>query len=221
MARREEELNGPTSGPRPTIPPTPVDWAKMSERFERDREAGLPYREREERAQAQPAPDGDLADPRTVAADLLRGRGPVAPQPPQAPQAPRPPQPPHAAVAPVPPAPQPPQPQQAQPPAQSVQQTAQQAQRPPAAQGGGGVGIAPEDRERFRARWPEIKATFVDDPRASVKQADQLVEELVQLLTRRLGEERARIERGSGADASTEDLRQALHSYQVLFERLT
>jgi len=61
----------------------------------------------------------------------------------------------------------------------------------------------------------------VDDPRASVKQADQLVGEVVQLLTRRLGEERARIERDWPGEASTEDLRQALHSYQILFGRLT
>jgi hypothetical protein len=238
VARREEELNGPASGPRPTIPPTPVDWAKMSERFERDREAGLPpFGERDERPQPQPAaPEGDLADPRTVAADLLRGRGPQPPQAPQAPQAPqppRPPQPPQATVAqaqppappapPAPPVPPPPAPPQAgfqTPPAQPAAAPPAQA-RPQAPAQAGVPSIAPEDRERFRERWPEIKSTFVDDPRASVKQADQLVDELVQLLVRRLGEERARIGRSWAGEVSTEDLRQALHSYQVLFERLT
>jgi hypothetical protein len=192
----------------------------MSERFERDREAGLPpFGEREERPQAQPAPDADLADPRTVAADLLRGRGPQPPQPPQAPQPPRPPQPAQAAVAPAPPQSgyqAPPAQPPAAPPAPARPQVPARA-----GQGGGVPGVGPEDAERFRARWPEIKASFVDDPRASVKQADQIVDELVQLLTRRLGEERARVERSWAGEASTEDLRQALHRYQVLFERLT
>ena len=229
MARREEERNGPASGSRPTIPPTPVDWAKMSERFERDREAGLAAfgeRERDERAQAQPGPD-DLADPRIVAADLLRGRGPATPQAPQPPRPPQPvmAQPPSPQAPPAPPAPAAPaqpgfQATPALPPAQPAQSRPQGPPRP--TKGPAGVPtIAPEDRERFRERWPEIKATFVDDPRASVKQADQLVEELVQLLIRRLGEERARIERGWAGEVSTEDLRQALHAYQVLFEHLT
>jgi hypothetical protein len=76
--------------------------------------------------------------------------------------------------------------------------------------------------DSFRGRWPDIKAAFVDDPRASVEEADQLVGELTQLVTRRLGEERSRIEHDwSRGESSTEELRQALHRYQVLFDRLT
>ena len=71
MARREEELNGPAEG----MAPQPVDWAKMSERFERDRESGLPFGERdreqrEAREQGQ-QPQGAQASPDSADARSL------------------------------------------------------------------------------------------------------------------------------------------------------
>jgi hypothetical protein len=80
-----------------------------------------------------------------------------------------------------------------------------------------------EEIEDFKRRWPEIKATFVDDPRDSVQLADQMLIQVTELIARRVGEERARLESewNGRNDVTTEDLRQSLHRYQVLFDRLT
>jgi hypothetical protein len=77
--------------------------------------------------------------------------------------------------------------------------------------------------EDFKRRWPEIKATFVDDPRDSVQLADQMLSQVTDLIARRVGEERARLESewNGRNDVTTEDLRQSLHRYQVFFDRLT
>jgi hypothetical protein len=72
------------------------------------------------------------------------------------------------------------------------------------------------------ARWREIQAGFVDEPRQAVKEADALVADLIQRLTRTFANERAQLEtRWSGGDeVSTEDLRQGLRRYRSFFERL-
>ena len=196
MARREEELNGPAEG----MAPQPVDWAKMSERFERDRETrmsqfGEPARQSEfgqRRPDLEPVIDETPTSPGADARDLTAmnpgarraavsqtqfGRPPTGPTP----------------VRPTP-----------TPPADKADPL-----------------LTEDDIEGFRSRWPEIKAVFVDDPRASVQQADGLVEEVAQLIVRRLTEERARLEgEWSRGDVSTEDLRQSLHHYSMFFERL-
>lgn len=78
------------------------------------------------------------------------------------------------------------------------------------------------DHERFAARWQEIQAEFVDDPRKAVEDADALVADLVQRLNQRLAREREQL--GSparaGQDISTEDLRQGLQRYRSLVQRL-
>jgi hypothetical protein len=80
-----------------------------------------------------------------------------------------------------------------------------------------------DEIEDFKRRWPEIKATFVDDPRDSVQLADQMLIQVTELIARRVGEERARLESewNGRNDVTTEDLRQSLHRYQVFFDRLT
>jgi hypothetical protein len=80
-----------------------------------------------------------------------------------------------------------------------------------------------DEIEDFKRRWPEIKSTFVDDPRDSVQLADQMLIQVTELIARRVGEERARLESewNGRNDVTTEDLRQSLHRYQVLFDRLT
>src|SRR5436305_10979843 len=35
--------------------------------------------------------------------------------------------------------------------------------------------LSPEDRDRFRASWSAVQARFVDEPRGSVSQADELL----------------------------------------------
>jgi predicted lipid-binding transport protein (Tim44 family) len=82
--------------------------------------------------------------------------------------------------------------------------------------------FAREDAERFRARWQEIQAAFVDEPREAVQNADSLVADLMQRLAATFSEERSSLESqwDSGEDASTEDLRVALQRYRSFFDRL-
>jgi hypothetical protein len=72
------------------------------------------------------------------------------------------------------------------------------------------------------ARWHEIQADFVDEPRRAVNEADSLVTELMDRLTQTFAREREQLQAqcGAGNDASTEDLRQGLRRYRIFFERL-
>jgi hypothetical protein len=74
----------------------------------------------------------------------------------------------------------------------------------------------------MRSRWESIQAAFVDDPRVSVQQADELVASAIRKLAESFAEERGRLERqwSQGNDVSTEDLRQALQRYRAFFHRL-
>jgi hypothetical protein len=79
-----------------------------------------------------------------------------------------------------------------------------------------------EDGDRFKSRWHEIQAGFVDEPQHSVEQADALVAELMQRLAATFSDERGRLEAqwAKGGDVSTEDLRVALTRYRSFFDRL-
>lgn len=74
----------------------------------------------------------------------------------------------------------------------------------------------------FRNRWQELQASFVDDPRNTVQQADALVAEVMQRLAQTFSEERKKLEGQweRGGDVSTEDLRVALQRYRSFFGRL-
>jgi hypothetical protein len=77
------------------------------------------------------------------------------------------------------------------------------------------------DQERFTARWQEIQAGFVDEPRRAVQDADALVVDMMDRLARMLASEREQLESlGETGKVSTEDLRQGLRRYRALFERL-
>jgi hypothetical protein len=83
--------------------------------------------------------------------------------------------------------------------------------------------LLPPDRANdFVARWERIQATFVDEPRSSVEQADHLVAELMQVLAEGFSQERSNLEGqwSRGGDVSTEDLRVALQRYRSFFRRL-
>jgi hypothetical protein len=82
--------------------------------------------------------------------------------------------------------------------------------------------VAPEEAQRFRERWDESQRNFVDEPRISVEQADQLVAELMQSLAKGFASEREALESqwARGEKVSTEDLRQALQRYRSFFQRL-
>ena len=79
-----------------------------------------------------------------------------------------------------------------------------------------------EATEKFRARWLEIQSRFVDDPGDSVKQADDLVADVIQNVTRSFASRRDTLEKqwNGGEQASTEDLRIALKQYRSFFDRL-
>jgi hypothetical protein len=74
----------------------------------------------------------------------------------------------------------------------------------------------------LRARWDDVQAGFVDDPRKCVEKADGLVADVVDKLTTGFSDARSRLEDqwARGEDPSTEDLRLALKRYRVFFERL-
>jgi len=82
--------------------------------------------------------------------------------------------------------------------------------------------VAADEHAGFVARWQEIQAEFVDEPRKAVHDADALVTDLMQRLAEMLAGEREQLESRMGAsgDVSTEDLRQGLQRYRSLFERL-
>lgn len=76
--------------------------------------------------------------------------------------------------------------------------------------------------EKFRTRWLSIQSKFVDDPRDSVKQADELVADVIQNITTNFAERRGAMEKvwNGGGNTSTEDLRLTLQHYRSFFERL-
>jgi hypothetical protein len=76
--------------------------------------------------------------------------------------------------------------------------------------------------EKFRTRWLAIQSKFVDDPSASVKEADDLVADVIQNITSNFADRRGSLERqwSGGGNTSTEDLRIALKQYRSFFERL-
>ena len=81
-----------------------------------------------------------------------------------------------------------------------------------------------EDSEAqdLRRRWTDIQTTFVDRPKDSVSQADELVAETIKRLAEGFAGERDNLESvwSQGGDVSTEDLRVALQRYRSFFERL-
>jgi hypothetical protein len=82
--------------------------------------------------------------------------------------------------------------------------------------------FSPEETKEFRARWDAIQASFVDDPRGVVKQADNHVAVTMKRLAEMFAAERARLEDqwDRGDNVSTEDLRLALRRYRSFFGRL-
>jgi len=76
--------------------------------------------------------------------------------------------------------------------------------------------------EHFRARWLEIQSRFVDDPNVSVKDADELVTNVIRNITSTFADERISLESQwkRGDKVSTEDLRVALRRYRSFFNRL-
>jgi hypothetical protein len=79
-----------------------------------------------------------------------------------------------------------------------------------------------EEAKDFRARWDAIQVSFVDEPRRTVEQADNLVALAMKRLAEMFAAETAKLEGqwDRGDNVSTEDLRLALRRYRSFFGRL-
>ena len=80
----------------------------------------------------------------------------------------------------------------------------------------------PGELEKLNGRWSDIQASFVDEPRRAVEQADALVSDVITEIADSFGKQRARLEAqwDGGGEASTEDLRQTFQRYRSFFSRL-
>ena len=76
--------------------------------------------------------------------------------------------------------------------------------------------------QRFRSRWDQVQASFVDDPRRAVQDADNLVASMVKRIAEQFAEQRGKLEGqwSRGDDVTTEELRRGLRQYRAFFERL-
>jgi hypothetical protein len=95
--------------------------------------------------------------------------------------------------------------------------------RQPATSADGDVSLLdPADGDRFRQRWSEVQARFVDDPQEAVSTADGLVAELMQSLAAGFDQHKSHLETQwqRGGQPDTEELRQALQRYRSFFNRL-
>ncbi|HKT85720.1 MAG TPA: hypothetical protein VJQ77_06525 [Novosphingobium sp.] len=79
-----------------------------------------------------------------------------------------------------------------------------------------------EDAQDLRSRWEAVQASFVDEPRRAVEDADALVAGAMKRLAETFARERSGLEEqwDRGGDVSTEDLRIALKRYRAFFGRL-
>ena len=82
--------------------------------------------------------------------------------------------------------------------------------------------LAGNEESEMRSRWHGIQASFVDEPRRAVEQADELVAETMQRLAQSFAEQKKNLETqwGRSDQVSTEDLRMAFRRYRSFFDRL-
>ena len=80
----------------------------------------------------------------------------------------------------------------------------------------------PEEAGQLQDRWQQVQASFVDEPRQAVQQADELVAGAIKRLAQTFADERSQLESqwDRGDEVSTEDLRVALQKYRSFFGRL-
>jgi hypothetical protein len=78
------------------------------------------------------------------------------------------------------------------------------------------------EMEDFRSQWSNLQTGFVDEPRRTVEDADELVASVMQRLAKGFADKRSGLEKqwDRGDNVSTEDLRVALQRYRSFFERL-
>jgi len=80
----------------------------------------------------------------------------------------------------------------------------------------------PGELDKLHARWSDIQASFVDEPRRAVEQANTLVSDVITQVADTFGNQRSRLEAqwDRGGEVSTEDLRQTFQRYRSFFSRL-
>ena len=83
--------------------------------------------------------------------------------------------------------------------------------------------LSADQAQGLRVRWEAVQVGFVDEPRRSVEQANELVGDAIRQLADGFAAERQSLEQkwtqGESA-VSTEDLRLALRRYRSFFDRL-
>ncbi|MBD0691783.1 hypothetical protein [Streptomyces sp. CBMA123] len=82
--------------------------------------------------------------------------------------------------------------------------------------------LPPGEAEELRSRWQEVQTRFVDDPREAVRDADELVADLMRRLAEYFAGRKNGLESQWNRDgeADTEELRVALKQYRAFFDRL-
>jgi hypothetical protein len=75
--------------------------------------------------------------------------------------------------------------------------------------------------DEFRHRWHDVQTHFVEDPRGSLTEARQLVDEAVQSLAASVHDREEQLERaGARSSDSTEGMRDTVLQYHQLLDRL-
>jgi hypothetical protein len=81
--------------------------------------------------------------------------------------------------------------------------------------------LSDEENRRFQARWEDVQAAFVSDPRTALERADALVADAVERLQARYAEERRALKgRWEPDQTPTESLRTSLQMYRGLLDSL-
>lgn len=77
-------------------------------------------------------------------------------------------------------------------------------------------------REELRFRWEALQVGFVDEPRQAVEEADHLVSETIEGLTKSFSSQQEKLEQQwhREQDVSTEELRLAFRRYRSFLDRL-
>lgn len=79
------------------------------------------------------------------------------------------------------------------------------------------------EAEKFHSQWLAVQTRFVDDPRAAVQEADELVAAVIKSITRSFADRRISLEnqwKSGENNTTTEDLRIAIKRYRSFFNRL-
>ncbi len=83
----------------------------------------------------------------------------------------------------------------------------------------GEMGFWPEMHE-YRHRMTDIQSEFIEEPKAAVKKAEQLIEEAVDYMAKSVHERVQRMHNDAEGDADTEKLRLMMRNFSHLIDRL-